>query len=410
MPPVPQDYNQVVISLMTVGRSSQLHARMGHSIIRVQDFSNNYDYLANWGMFDFRDPLFIPKFFRGDLLYRMAFSPFERTISYYRDVEKRAVFEDVIDLTTQQKKKLIEKILWNAKPENVYYSYQFFRNNCATKPRDYLDLAMDGGLRQQLENIQAQSTYREYVWHNMASNLIVGWGLDVIFNSDTDISLTSWQELFYPLKLKEYLRSLNHVDDSGQVISGRPLVSESRVLVDLPELKASSFNGYSLTALLTGMPLIFALAMFIRARRSLNGKSSQSIYLRMWGFVSIWWGGTSGFFGIIHSLAWLLSSHTDLYHNVNITLFWPIDGLLVVRGFQLLSSGKVPNSGKILSIGFWRIFAQIHLVLAVAYVIFAYLGLTQQRSERVMLCMVPLSLLYYGGMILLIKDPNRANG
>lgn len=408
-PPEPLDYSKTVISLMTVGRSTQLHARMGHSILRIQDFSNNMDYLANWGMFDFRDPLFIPKFLRGGLQYRMAFSPFDRTISYYRDVERRSVTEDELDLTDLQKKRLIEKIIWNARPENIYYSYQFFRNNCATKPRDYLDYALNGGLRAQLNIGGSGVSYRDYVWENMASNIFVGWILDAAFNGDTDVTLTKWDELFYPPKLRDHLRNSEAVDDNGQLSTGRKLVRARRVLVDLPEMDAAWIDGYQVTAMLSGLPMALVLLIFGLGLRRPVSAVLQSIQFRLFGLVSLWWGLTTGLLGIIHLVAWLFSSHTDLYHNINLILFWPLDWVVMIPTFGMMIRGRPFSPTRWLTIGFWQKFAQFHLVSALVYVVFAHSGLIHQNSKRVMIYMLPLSLLYYWLMLLFAKDAVKQN-
>ncbi len=407
IPPVPTDYDKTKVSLITIGRGDQLHARMGHSILRIQDFSNNMDYLANWGMFNFQDPFFIPKFFRGVLMYRMAFSPYQQTIAYYRDKEQRSVAEDELALTRNQKQALIQRIIWNAQPENLYYPYHYFRNNCATRPRDDLDLALKSGLRRQLGDARQPVTYRQYVWRNLASNWFVGWGLDVIFNSDTDFMLTKWEEMFYPLKLREYLRSLDQVDDDGRLIFGRPLVSNSQVLVDLPEPKEAELDGYLLNCLLTGvlLLLVFALIGISKVPRS----QLFTLRYRLFGVVSLWWGLTVGFFGLTHFSSWAFSSHTDLYHNINSMLFWPVDILLLIPGIQLAWRGEDFDFKGLLKIGFWQIFARIHIVFIFLYVIFAYSGVSSQDVRRVVIYMVPLSLLYYLGMIILLRDSRGKN-
>lgn len=407
IPPVPTDYTKVKVSLLTVGRGVQLHARMGHSILRVQDFSNQMDYLVNWGMFNFQDPLFIPKFFRGVLMYRMAFSPYQQTVDYYRNHEQRSVYEDELSLTPKQKQILINKIIWNAQPQNVHYPYQYFRNNCATIPRDYLDLALSGGISKQLGNLLQPETYRDYVWQNISSNILVGWALDVIFNSDTDIQLTRFEQMFYPINLRKYLNILSQVDDTGRPLLGSPLVVNSRLLVDLPEPGDSFLNGYRLSSFIMGLPL---LLIYVVAWISRRGDSKLLAWQnRFYGFVSLWWGMTAGFFGCAHFFMWLFSSHTDLHHNSNIVLFWPIEFLVIVPGVYLGLSGKSFHSIRFLKIGFWRTFAQIHIISIFVYVIFAYSPLNTQDVQRVITYMVPLSLLYYLGMLLMVRGHFNTN-
>ena len=411
IPPMPSDLNQTRISLLTVGLGSDLYARYGHTMLRVLDKSNKLDYLANWGMFDFSDPFFIPKFFRGILIYRMSFSPYDATLRYYRDREKRSVTEDELVLTNNQKHQLMEKIIWNAQPENLNYPYQYFRNNCATIPRDYLDVLTKGSIKRNFEKEIVPLTYRDYVRTNLSVSPFVGWGLDVIMNGDTDHQLSKWEEMFYPLKLREYLSTLNRVDDSGAEIPGQPLLANHRVLVDLPEPDGRAIDGYHLTWLVAGFPLMAILISMVFRRRK-GALISCPWHYRLFGFVSIWWGLTSGFFGLTHFSGWVLSSHTDLHRNLNILLFWPLDMLVLIPGLQLGLFGRTLDLPGFLKLGFWRKLAIFHIAFVPIYVIFAYSGLFVQSVRLVVVYMAPLSLLYYGVMAQLAAesqlDRNRA--
>ena len=49
------------------------------------------DLSFNWGIFDFSDPLFAWKFYRGDLNYALAISDTDSLVDYYRRVERRSI-------------------------------------------------------------------------------------------------------------------------------------------------------------------------------------------------------------------------------------------------------------------------------------------------------------------------------
>ena len=110
---------------------------------------------------------------------------------------------------------------------------------------------------------------------------------------------------------------------------------------------------------------------------------------------------TAGFFGLTHTSAWLVSSHTDLHRNVNLLLFWPVDPLLLIPGIQLGLLGRGWGFKGVLKIGFWRNLARFHIVLIPVYVIVACSGYFAQDASRVVLYQAPLSLLYYVVMVLL---------
>ena len=65
IPTMPTELNSTRISLLTVNDGVELYTRFGHTMLRIQDPSEDIDFVIHWGQFDFSDPLFIPKFFQG---------------------------------------------------------------------------------------------------------------------------------------------------------------------------------------------------------------------------------------------------------------------------------------------------------------------------------------------------------
>jgi hypothetical protein len=403
IPPIPTNLGETKVSLLTVGLGGAIHARFGHTMIRVEDPEHNLDYVVNWGLFDFSDPLFIPKFFRGVLIYRMGFGGTRPMIAYYKDVEKRSVIQDELSLTSRQKRLLMEKIIWNAQPQNITYPYQYFRNNCATIPRDYLDLVTQGFIRKSLLGASTSMTYRDHIWTNIGSHPIFGWGLDVIFNRDTDQKLSKWQEMFYPLKLREYLARLQAVDDNGEPDPSRMFLGNNRVLADVADPAGEGFDGYQLAWCVAGIPMIIlSVSLWFRRRK---GESSigRPWHFQLFGFVCIWWGLTCGFFGLTHFSGWVFSSHTDLHRNVNMMLFWPIDMLVLIPGVQMgFFRRRWDNTGK-LKVGFWRKFAFLHIIFVPIFIVIYGCGVFSQDVRRVALYLAPLSLLYYLLMMIMSR-------
>jgi hypothetical protein len=395
VPPMPDDLERTRISLQTVGLGTDLYARYGHTMLRIEDPSHNLDYLVNWGIFDFSDPMFVPKFFRGILIYKMGFSGTKPTIRYYEQVERRSVDQDELALTSKQKRALMEKIIWNAQPENVDYPYQYFRNNCATKPRDYLDTVLGGAVSRQFSGEKTSLTYRDYVRSNLSNNMYVAWGLDIIFNGDNDHLLSKWEEMFYPLKLREYLAQMRAVDDEGRPDPGNTLLLNHRVLVDIPSPAVSDIDGYKVAWLVAGLPLgALLISLLARARKG-DRPAALPWHHRVFGIVTLWWGLTVGFFGLTHFSGWAFSSHTDLHRNINILLFWPVEMLVLTLGVQMGILGRGWNFKGRLRIGFWRKFAIIHIIFIPIYAVAGLSGIFAQDVSRVVGYMAPLSLLYY---------------
>ncbi|MFW5758547.1 MAG: DUF4105 domain-containing protein, partial [Bacteroidota bacterium] len=116
----------------------ELYSVFGHSAVRVVDPENQLDMVFNYGTFDFDTPNFYLKFIRGKLLYKLSAYPTHYFILEYQR-EGRAIFEQAFNLTTNEKQEVYDFLLENAKPDNAYYHYDFFYDNCATRIRDLLD-------------------------------------------------------------------------------------------------------------------------------------------------------------------------------------------------------------------------------------------------------------------------------
>ena len=120
------------ISLVTCEPFSKIYSLYGHTGIRVHDSARGIDILANWGIFEMRKKYFMVSFTFGLTDYKMEIEPWDgfcgRYLSYGSGVQ-----EQVLNLTNTEKAKLIAAIMENYKPENRYYRYNYFYDNCTTR-------------------------------------------------------------------------------------------------------------------------------------------------------------------------------------------------------------------------------------------------------------------------------------
>ena len=397
------------IYLMTVGIGDQIYSRFGHTMIRIVDTKRNHDAVYNWGMFDFADPGFAWKFFKGNLLYRVGVQGFSRTLDHYRDFEMRPVWQERLNLTAGQKRKLIERIAWNMRPENVRYPYHYFLNNCATKPRDYLDETLGGVIKESFEKTPGSKTWRQYVRQHMNDNPIVGSGLDVLLSRNVDRNLSQWEEMFYPLKLREYLATLPAVDDNGRPDAGGKMLLDGSVeLVNLPDAPLGDRNNFVLAQVLFGVPILFFFVAMVGAgsvRRILadahpaewTGRiawttldTSRRLMVRIaqacLGLALGGWALLSGAFGTSMIMLWAFSVHFDAYHNANLWLFWPTDFLLLIVGWRSVRNafrGHHKKQRPVLSNSV-RFYGGLHVMALLTMVSLRKLEFIEQDVDRVL--------------------------
>lgn len=396
----------VEIYLMTVGIGDQIHSRFGHTMIRVVDHTDKTDAVYNWGMFDYADPAFAWKFFKGVLIYRVGVQSFSRTLDTYR-YEERPVWQERLNLTPAQTRRLLDRIALNMRPENVRYPYQYFYNNCATKPRDYIDEAVGGAVKATYGSELARENHRWYVRQYLNDNPLVGLGLDVIMNGDIDRPMSKWDEMFFPAKLREYLIAMPATDDAGRAIPGKQLLSGTEELLSLPDASSGDRNAFLYAQMFFGLPILFFFMAMIGVggiRRILSRRHPENwtgrvawntldtghqvlvrIALACLGFGLAGWSLLSGAFGTIHTVMWAISAHTDSHHNANLWLFWPTDFLFAVLGWRALRNALRGSVRRRPILGASvRFYAGLHLVALVTMVTLREAGLIQQDVDRVL--------------------------
>ena len=375
IPPIPANMDKVEIYLLTRGAGNDVYTKYGHTMIRVVDRANYLDVAYNWGEFDFDQPGFIVKFLRGVLLYHMGISPtgLEVRISHF---EQRWLVQEQLNLTNKQKAVFLAELNRAAQPNQRSYRYLFFTDNCSTRPRDFIDKALNGKIAAGFQEKESNSTFRDQVMYYNASSPILAMGQDVILNSEVDRPISKWEDMFVPLKLREYLFSLPAYSDNGSVRSGEKLLSGTTMLVRYPDPVNPSYNGYLIFGVLLGVPMLLGMILYLKTSFPKTG-------LRIFGLAMILWGGVAGIFGCYLSLAWAFSEHTVVHHNANLWLFWPIDWYFLFLGGKLLGKGVALRPGSSLAkFTFWL--AMAHLVALGIYGVLAISGFFIQHVMRVL--------------------------
>ena len=302
IPPIPADAGQVEIYLLTRGAGDEAYTKYGHTMIRVVDPSHNLDVAYNWGMFDFRTPGFIVKFLRGLLHYHLGI-PATRSEVGISQNEHRWLVQERLNLTDRQKAALLVELNREAQPDRRYYRYLFFTDNCSTRPRDVIDRALGGKIAARFQGKPSGSTFRDEVMEYNASAPILAMGQDVILNGEVDRGISQWEEMFAPLKLREYLLSMPAYNDDGTERPGEKLLTATTTLVSYPDPVSAPYSGYAVVWLLLGIPVLAGMALYARP-------AFRELGIRIFGLVLAVWGAVSGGFGLYLTLSWAFSEHT----------------------------------------------------------------------------------------------------
>ena len=302
------------ISLLTCNPGTELYSVFGHSAIRVNDPVNHIDWVYNYGTFTFSQPGFYVKFVRGYLNYQLSVYLTRDFMLEYTQ-ENRSVYEQELNLTQQQKEKVFRFIEVNRLPENKYYLYDFFFDNCATRIRDVFQNELRDSIRFDNENYRSE-TFRQMIRPYLEPHPWSRFGINLVLGAVADREANINESMFLP----DYM---NIAFDNAKILSQGneiPLVSASNTLFEQqktkPEPSFMKGPGY----FFTGVFIIILIFTYVEMR-------NNSYYKLIDFLVFI----TIGFLGLILFLLWTATDHTATVKNWN--LMWAFPGHLVLAFF-----------------------------------------------------------------------------
>ncbi|HET7585161.1 MAG TPA: DUF4105 domain-containing protein [Gemmatimonadaceae bacterium] len=305
-----------VVSLITIGPGSAVWERFGHNAIRVRDDAHGVDVSYNWGLFDFRQPHFVQRFILGRPLYAMGGFDTDQMIAAYRTSD-RSIWEQELALSPRQVRRLIELLRENSRPENVQYLYDYFRDNCSTRARDALNVALDGQLRRAVEPHTTAATYRSETRRLMEGDAPMYTAIMIGLGPSTDRALDAWQLMFIPMRMRDALRTMTVSDESGET---HPLVRAERVIyrsTRAPEPAAVGVpvTRYALVGALVGVAIVLLSRIAARGARWARISAASAMFA---------WSVLCGFLGTLLLFGWFFTNHVVMRGNQNVLLFTPI--------------------------------------------------------------------------------------
>lgn len=308
--------DSVTVSLITCEPGKVLYAKFGHTALRLRD-DRGLDLAFNWGVFDFKTKNFYGKFLRGHTDYTLAVYPFEYFLYDYQ-MRNSSVWEQVLDLKAEEKRKLIELLSINYQPENRMYRYNFVYDNCSTRPYELINQSVQGVILSEYK--QEPITVREMINGYIDDSPWVILGINLIFGSESDKVFQTNQQTFLPEYLKEITQSTKIVClENGQ--SEVFLVQETNKIVDASpeEVSSSCWLFHPLTIGMLFLLIGIALIVFYHDMDHISHKIFDTALLILLGI-----GGSIIFFLMF------FSEHPLVGKNLN--LFWmnPINFVLAI--------------------------------------------------------------------------------
>jgi hypothetical protein len=302
------------VSLVTYGPGETYWERFGHDAIELRDSVSGEAVNFNYGVFDFNEANFFVNFARGRMHYLMDAAPSDIDESYYVDAG-RSVTRQRLAFSASQAAALRDFLLWNLRPENAGYNYDYYADNCTTRVRDALDNALGGVIKAQLSAHPGGMTYRQQTDRLMSAQPWLMLVLDLGLGPYADQPLDAWRESFLPEVLQAQLRRIRIDDGHGgsqPLLQNEQLTSPNRL--DVPP---SIPPDLRLPLALAGL-LLAVLIMLARRVWPIGYALLGTLYLLCAGLV-----------GLVLLALWTLTTHHSAWANANLLLFNPLAFLLL---------------------------------------------------------------------------------
>ena len=325
-PATPAPGAGLTVTLVTFGQAEEVFERFGHNALWFQNGLTGEDVAYHWGLFSFEQPHFVARFLTGDTRYWMGTGDVrpEELIEFWRR-NGRPITLQRLNLTPGQATKLHDFVVWNARPENKFYRYDYFQDNCSTRLRDALDLAVGGAIKAATDTAITALSFRRESVRLVDGDKPVQLGIDIALGRPADAPLTKWKSFFIPMRLRDAIRTIRITGADGSLV---PLVSAERVIDPLPpppplvELQTAPRLAvrYGLLGLLLAAMVCGLRVMMVSRRGAAWG---LAVFGAIWSFLS-------GVIGVIVLLAWFLTRHVFWAANENVLLLTPFSLALAI--------------------------------------------------------------------------------
>lgn len=328
------------VSILTVAPGNDLYSLFGHTAIRFIDSSTHQDIVFNWGGFTFEQPGFYLKFMRGRLQYFSFGDYFPEFMSEYVE-EKRNVYEQVLDLDSAARKRIIDAVMFNSTGDNKFYKYDFLLDNCTTRVKNIV-FENDKELHIDSSIVPPGTTARDMIHYYLerGNQLWTELGIDILLGSRVDRKVSNDEAMFLP---EFFMKGLNDAEDSTQ-----PFVEQFKTIYKGNDEQVTAWKYMPLTVTAISCLLLFFIS-------TLKTKWAKAIIK----FVDILLLYVTGLIGVLLLFMWFATDHTVCKGNLNIA--WALPTNFIAAFFMIRKSTWLSTyfliaaiiTGLLLAVWFW---------------------------------------------------------
>ena len=338
--PEPVPGASLTVHLITVGPGARVEEMWGHNALLVRDTAAGVEEAYNYGLFDPNAPGFYADFYWGRGDYMVGAADLQAMLAGYRRAGRR-VWAQELALEPAAKVRLLGLLRAAVLPQNRFYRYNYYLNNCSTKVRDILDVVLGGQLRAATSVRagaadggggtgdappddgagsgpagSATSTWRHHTRRLAAESPVVYLGIQLFMGPRGDQATSGWDDMWIPMKLRDTAGALVVEHGDGRRL---PLVRTEELWEDAdrdhPATAPPSLDLLFLLSGVLGGVILSLLGHGARGGRRI-ARAGLIVFACAWGVLGL---ATSV---MIVALHW--TEHTFTYWNQNILLFSPL--------------------------------------------------------------------------------------
>ena len=304
--------DSIRLSLLTCAPGEVIYTLFGHTAIRYENPSQGIDVVFNYGLFSFDIPNFALRFSLGETDYRLGVIDYPHFAGEYAYFG-RSVWQQTLNLNNEEKAELIRLLQENYRPENRVYRYNFFYDNCATRPRDLIEKSIDGSLQyaDNMTDTNTGTSFRDLLHKYSEGHPWSRFGMDLCMGSRADKIINRRLMMFVPFYVQDYFNQARIVNKDGQA---RPLVlNEEKIIMTGSEEAEQPSDGFT--------PMQAALLLFIlTAAATIYGIRRKKT---LWG-IDLALFFAAGTAGCILAFLALFSQHPAVSPNYLLFVFHPL--------------------------------------------------------------------------------------
>ncbi|MDR2681269.1 MAG: DUF4105 domain-containing protein, partial [Tannerella sp.] len=310
---------QAQISLLTSSPiDDEVYTLYGHSALRVYDPEAKTDVVFNYGIFDFSRPNFIYRFAKGETDYKVGAYNFSYYLVEY--IERGSeICEQVLNLLPEEKESLWQALVLNEQPENRVYRYNFFFDNCATRPAVMIENSIRGSIKYPASHGDnpstkglppaEQSTFRDAINFCTRNHPWITFGCDLVLGAPTDRAMTLKETFFLP----EYLRRTFDKARIERDGTTQPLVIRTNILAE--ETRTPAQSPPFPTTPLACFSFVFIILLYFTLR-----EWRKKTYYR-WLDILLFF--SAGIAGCVLFFLSFISVHPSIFPNISLLWLHP---------------------------------------------------------------------------------------